>query len=528
MLVPIKIDLLVKNGNILTMNKDQPTAEALAVKDGKILSIGSNEQITNRYPHVEKVIDLAGKMVCPGFYDTHTHLLSYGVRSFDVSLTDVQSPQEAIQKIEQRAKKVSPGEWIFGFGWDETNWDEKRPITRQELDQIAPKNPTYIRRVCGHLAVLNSKALQELNIKWDDPDLELDSETDEPTGIIKDAIIDRIADSKKLQRSQEEINEAVKPACYYANAVGVTSVADNLSISQVKAYITAWRKNELTVRVCMNIPKDHFAHYFNAGLKTGFGDDFLKIGGIKIFTDGSIGAWTAALNEPYYDDDSSLGEFYIEEEKFQALIKKAVKNDWQTATHAIGDRAIEFVLRAFEQIEDPERIKKERHRIEHAEFLLDDQLQRAKELGLILSMQPNFAGRWGRPQQLYELRLGSERYKLLNNFRKIIDANALMTFGSDNMPMDPLYGIWSVVTHPIDDIKISVPEALYHYTLGAAYSSFDEDIKGSLEPNKLADFVVLEHDILSIDPDEIKNTKVLMTFVNGKKVYDANNQQKPT
>jgi len=270
----------------------------------------------------------------------------------------------------------------------------------------------------------------------------------------------------------------------------------------------------------MNIPLDSFDHYLEAGLKSGFGDEILKLGGVKIFTDGSLGARTAKLYKAYFDDSSTTGDFYIEKDVFQATIQKAIENNWQTVTHAIGDEAIDLVLDTFERINKPEIITAGRHRIEHAEYLLDEKLARANKLGIVLSMQPNFPGRWGRPGQLYEIRLGSEKYKLLNNFRKIIDSKAKLSFGSDNMPLSPLFGIWSVVTHPIDDIRITVEEAIYHYTMAAAYSSFEENIKGSLEVGKLADFVVLEKNLYQIEPDAVKDVQVLMTFLGGEIVYE--------
>ncbi|MHA1221463.1 MAG: amidohydrolase, partial [Candidatus Heimdallarchaeota archaeon] len=415
------------------------------------------------------------------------------------------------------------GKWIFGERWDESNWDEKRYITLDELDNIAPENPCFIRRVCGHLASLNTLALEELEILLDDPDLEKDSDTGKPTGVITEALMTHISNSEtasaKLEKTQEDLDKAIKVACEFANSLGVTSIADNLPITSVMAYMKAWENNDLTIRVLMNIPRGSFKHYIASGLKTGFGDPILRLGGVKLFTDGSIGARTAALKVPYYDDPTTDGQYYIDKDVFYETIKLAIDNDWQTANHAIGDRAIDMVLTSFEKIGNPTLVAKGRHRIEHAEYLTDDLLERANKLGIILSMQPNFPGRWGRPGQLYEIRLGSERYKLLNNFRKILDSKAKVCFGSDNMPMNPLLGIWSIVTHQIDEINISIDEAIYHFTLGAAFSSWEEDIKGSIEVGKVADIVVLEKNLYEIDPDDIKDVKVSMTFFDGKLVY---------
>jgi len=517
-IIMTEVDMLIINGKIATMDKKNPKAEAIAIQNGKILAVGKSQEIKEKYSSKE-IIDLQGKFMCPGFNDAHTHLLVVGASLVDVQLQDVKSPNEAIERIKIKVEKVKKGEWIIGRGWDETNWDDKRYITLEELDTVAPNNPCYISRVCGHLASVNTLALNELEISFDDPDLDINPDTKKPLGVLTFKILDRIGDSEKLKKTQKQFNESVKAACEFANSLGVTSATDNLAIKCVKAYIKGKKNGDLTVRVNMNIPRDKYANYLEANFETGFGDEVLRLGGVKIFTDGSLGARTAKLSIPYFDDPSADGIHYIDEQEFKDTVKLAIDNDWQTAIHAIGDVAINLILEAFEAINDPELVRKGRHRIEHAEYLLDEQLERVNKLGIILSMQPNFPGRWGKPGQLYEIRLGPERYKLLNNFRKILDSGALVSFGSDGMPMDPIFGIWSVAAHPINAIKITAEEAMYLYTLGAAYASFEEEIKGSIETGKVADLVVLDNDILSIDPEKIKDTKVVMTFFDGKLVY---------
>ncbi|MFW9924191.1 MAG: amidohydrolase [Candidatus Thorarchaeota archaeon] len=513
------IDLLIINGNIATMDNSLPHADAIAVDKGRILAVGKTSELQVLYSSARKIINLQGRFLCPGFYDTHTHLIAISAKFEDVLLDKVKSPSEAIAKIKERVNSTPVGKWIFGEGWDESDWEEKRYLKLEELDAIAPKNPCFIRRICGHLAAVNTLALKELEIDFNDPDLPKDN-TGKPSGIITDTLIDRLSDSSKLKKSQEDLNNAVKTACHYAHTLGVTSVTDNLSIYGLRAYQEAWKKGELKLRIYANIPRNTFENFLATGIKTGFGNEFLKIGGVKIFTDGSLGARTAALKEPYFDDPTAKGGFYIEKDVFYSTIEKAIENNWQTATHAIGDEAIDWVLEAFERIPDKEKVVKGRHRIEHAEFLLENQLQRAIKLGIILSMQPNFPGRWGQPGQLYEIRLGSERYKLLNNFRRILDEKTKVCFGSDNMPMSPIFGMYSVIAHPIENIRINAYEALYHFTLGAAFSSFEENIKGSIEKGKVADFVVLSKDLLKTSPEEINKIEVLMTIFNGEVVFE--------
>jgi predicted amidohydrolase YtcJ len=518
-----QVDLILYNGYIKTMDEKNTIAEAIAIKNGLIINVGTTKDIVKKYTKSKKNVDLKGKFLCPGFNDTHTHLLSMSSAFQDVLLQDVTSPKEALKKIEERVKTSPKGKWIIGARWDESNWSEKRYLTLKELDEIAPENPCYIRRVCGHMAIANTLALKELEVPFDDPDLGVDSKTGQSLGIINVAIMDRITKWDKIEKTQEDFDNTIPYANEFAHSHGLTSVTDNLPIKCLKSYGKAWKNGELKLRVNMNIPRDSFDHYLETGIQSGFGDKTLRIGGVKIFTDGSLGARTAALNEPYFDDTSTSGVHYIEKELFFETIEKAVNNNWQTATHAIGDRAIEFVLEAFERLGKEELIKKGRHRIEHAEYLTENLLKRVNKLGIILSMQPNFPGRWGKPGQLYEIRLGSERYKLLNNFKTILTSKAKVCFGSDGMPMSPLFGIWSVVTHPLENIKITLDEALYHYTIGAAYSTFEENIKGSIEIGKLADLVVLEENLEQIDPDHIKNVKITMTIFNGEIVYTKEN-----
>lgn len=518
-------DLILINGYIKTMDSNNPLVEAIAIKEGKIVAIGTTKEIIKKYPNSKKSIDLKGKFLCPGFNDTHTHILSMCTSLQDVLLHNISSPKEALEKIKERVKETPKGKWIIGARWDESNWREKRYLTLKELDGIAPDNPCYIKRVCGHMAIANTLALKELEVPLDDPDLGVDPQTGESLGILNVEVKSRITDSnwEKLKKTQEEIDNTIPVVCDSAHALGLTSITDNLPIPNVKAYVKAWKNGDLKLRVYMNIPRETFDHYLESGIKTGFGDRILRLGGVKSFTDGSIGARTAALNEAYFDDSSTIGVYYIDRAVFFQTIEKAIKNDWQTANHAIGDRAIEMVLEAFERIGDNKLIAQGRHRIEHAECLTDEQIKRVNKLGLVLSMQPNFPGRWGKPGQLYEIRLGPERYKMLNNFKTILASKAKVCFGSDGMPMSPLFGIWSVVTHPIENIKITLDEAIYHYTLGAAYSSFEEDVKGSIEIGKVADLVVLEKNLDKIDPDHIKDVQISMTIFNGEIVYSKEN-----
>jgi predicted amidohydrolase YtcJ len=275
----------------------------------------------------------------------------------------------------------------------------------------------------------------------------------------------------------------------------------------------------LTVRVYVNLEAKLFDLLVGFGIPTGLGDNYFRIGGVKVFTDGSLGAQTAAISQPYLDKPDSDGLMLFDEEDYRFLIAAANDLGLQVSTHAIGDRAIELVIRVHENTSKSEFVRKLRHNIIHAELLTPPLIDRVKELDMLLLQQPNFVHRWGLPNGMYDARLGPDRAAQLNNFRRILDAGIKVAFGSDCMPMDPIYGIYSAVTHPNPAIRISVKEAIRLYTIDAAYASFDEQTKGSLAPGRLADFVVLSKNPFEVTSDELKNLKVLATYVGGQCVY---------
>jgi predicted amidohydrolase YtcJ len=251
------------------------------------------------------------------------------------------------------------------------------------------------------------------------------------------------------------------------------------------------------------------------GLPSGVGDDIFRIGGVKVFVDGAFGARTAALTQPYEDDATNSGFFEMREDEYSSIVETANKLGQQVSTHAIGDAAIDMVLSCQEKVSGNEVIKRLRHNIIHAEYLTEPLLKQVKELDMLLLMQPNFAHRWGLPGGMYDDRLGVDRAQQLNNLRRILDAGIRVAFGSDCMPMDPIYGLYSAVVHPNPAIRITVKEALQCYTLDSAYASFEEHDKGSLAPGKLADFVILSENPLAIEPDAIRKVQVEQTYVGG-------------
>lgn len=523
-------DLLVKNANVVTMCERTPRAVGFAVKYGGIVAVFKSDEEVERFAgEALEVLDIGGKSVIPGFFDGHTHLASLGVGFSHLNLGDTKSLVEALDRIRDKVEELGEGEdkWIIGFGWDEAVWEEKRYITGNDIDRVTSKNPVFLRRVCCHLVTVNSLAFKKLKIDPNAPGVEKDSKG-EVTGVLADVKLDLSG----IRPSKEEVKEAIRKACKYANSLGITSVNDFFSDYQLDPYLEMDREDEgkggkrrLTVRIIL-CPKIDFLEELKVrDLKAGDGSDFLKIGALKIFFDGSIGAHTAKLSKPYRDKKETTGKFMRTREEFRELIEKAVIFGFQTASHAIGDEAVKMVLDVFEELEEkyPE-IRGHRHRIEHAELLMDEGIERVKSLGLFLSMQPNFL-QWQGEKGFYWLRLGEERCGKLNEFRKIIDAGIELSFGSDGMPLGPFFGIKQVVTNPRSNVKVSLEEALYCYTLGSVKASFLEHERGSIEEGKVADFIVLSEDPFKVSPEMLDKVRVEKTFVGGLMVYDRERDQ---
>lgn len=516
--MPIQVDLVVLNADIKTLDSHIPRAKAMAISNGRIIAIGTEAEIEPLIKQAKNTVDLEGRTVLPGFIDTHAHLASLGRKMLHLDFGKTTSVEEALQLVRNRVDELPAGNLILGYNWDESLWEIPRYITKYDLDPIAPNNPVILIRVCGHLISVNSVTLKQLDLDPDDAGIDRDNESGELTGVLRDIPVD----TRKFQTSAEDLAEVIIEGCRYANSVGVTSVHENLyrrQLPYVAEYVKLDQQGKLTVRVYANLEAKLIDLLAGLGVPTGLGNNTFRLGGIKVFTDGSLGAQTAAISQPYLDKPDTDGLMLFDEEDYQILIKTANELGLQVSSHAIGDRAIELVIRVHEKVSKKELTQKLRHSIIHAELLTAPLIKRVKQLDMLLLMQPNFVHRWGLPNGMYDLRLGPERAEQLNNFRRVLDAGIKVAFGSDCMPMDPIYGIFSAVTHPYPSIKISVAEAIRLYTIDAAFASFEEDRKGSLTPGKLADFVVLSANPFEIAPEELKDIKVLATYVGGRCVF---------
>ncbi|MHA2151679.1 MAG: amidohydrolase [Candidatus Thorarchaeota archaeon] len=512
----IEADLVVFNGNIITMDPQKPSATALAVKSYKILAIGEEQDVVDLIPHAKKVIDLGGKTVVPGFIDAHTHLTSAGIKAPHVQLDKVGSVGEAVKFLTDAVSRYPKGEWILGYGWDESEWKKKRFIEAKDLDHVSKDHPVMVTRICGHLASVNTIGLDKLGIDLDQEGVQRDKDG-KPTGVLKD--IEEVWE--KVRAGPVKIQEGVITGNKIANEKGITTVVDNAAEGTIWHVREIETRNQLTTRMIVNIPVEQMDHIVKLGLTSGMGSPLVRIGGVKIFTDGSIGAKTAYVSKGYIDEPDNKGMLLLSQKKFADIVKKAVKHNIQTVTHAIGDEALEMVISTFENIENKSVLRDMRHRIEHAEMISEYMIRRAVGLGLILSMQPNFVGRWQQIGGLYDQRFENERVRGMNMFRVALDNGARLCFGSDGMPYGPLYGIWSAVTHPNERVRLTVEEALRCYTLESAYSIFQENTLGSLTVGKRADFVVLSDNILQVPVDKIIDINVDMTVVGGIVEYSA-------
>lgn len=531
----VKADLLLTNGKIWTVDPSQPVAEAVAVWHGKILAVGSTADLVQLAGPATKVMDLQGKLLLPGFSDNHTHFLSGGQWLSGVKLKDAKDEREFGERLARKSAELSAGAWILDGTWDHDNWPGGNLPTAALIDQYVSDRPVFVTRYDGHMSVANSLVLKMAGIDANTPDppggvIVRKAGSNEPAGVLKDAaqsLVWRIVP----EPSREEIEQALLAAMQEAARVGVTSLQDmNLTSETLSIYQDFLRQGKMTVRVDGRWPLFRWRDLAKLGISKNFRDgEWLKIGGLKGFVDGSLGSSTALFYEPYVQDASTRGIFVNDPQTLRRTIIAADSAGLHIAVHAIGDSANAYLLEVFAEAIEANGGTDHRFRIEHAQHIHPNDFTRFADLGVIACVQPYHAiddGRWA------EQRIGHERCKTTYPFRSFLDNGVKMTFGSDwtVAPLDPILGIDAAVTRRTIDganpdgwfpeQKISVEEAIEAYTLSAAFAAFDEEIKGSITPGKLADMVVLSQDILTIPANAIVNTEVLYTIVGGKVVFE--------
>ncbi|MBV8709618.1 MAG: amidohydrolase [Acidobacteriaceae bacterium] len=524
--------LLLVNGKIWTVNPALPEVEAVAITNNRIVAVGSSEEISSWKRPGIPMIDLEGRRVLPGFNDAHVHFYSGGANLTGPQLRYTKSQDEFRNTLAVFVKNQPKGRWITGGNWDHENWTPARLPTRELIDDATGDWPVLINRLDGHMSLANSLALKLAGVNKNTKDVPggviVRDANGNPTGILKDAaqeLVERIIPPP----SEQQIIDAVRAAQNYANAQGVTSVQD-MSASPVifHAYQTMLHNGQLRVRISGHQPLGSWQRLANVGIAADFGNEYLHIGGLKGFADGSLGSTTALLFQPYLDSPNTSGIPSAELSNPQGMFRNIEGADaagLQIAIHAIGDKANNTILGFYDRLQQEHGPRDRRLRIEHAQHLTAADIPRFGQLGVIASMQPYHAiddGRWA------EKRIGPERAKTTYAFRALLDTGAILAFGSDwdVAPMTPLMGIYGAVTRRtldgkrpngwVPEQKITVAEAVKAYTMGSAYASFEEKLKGSIEPGKLADLVVLTDDIFTVDPVKIADTKVYMTIFDGK------------
>jgi predicted amidohydrolase YtcJ len=546
-------DLVLMNGKIVTVDENNPRAEALAVRGDTIVAVGSSEDIQHYIDQKKtNVIDLQGKLALPGFNDSHVHFISGGHAFLSVSLDGVTSFDEIQRRVRERIKARNEGEWITGGGWDQEILPGKRWPTKELLDEIAPNNPVDLSRICGACTLVNSYVLRISGITKDTPDppggvIVKDPKTGEPTGILHWKAMDLV---KRPQFSDTESHELDKKAALLAMKeaarLGVTSVQDvpgsftttppGVLDKKIALFIELLDEDELTVRVYAGVSltssPEKIQDYKELKRMLVDNHHMLKFGVIKGFIDMTLGSSTALLAEPYKNDSSTSGLMLMTQEELNEIVALYDKEMFQIAIHAIGDKGVNIVLNAFEEATERNGKRDSRHRIEHATVILPEDIPRFDTLGIVGSVQPVFGPSYGQTiQSFFEDRLGKERAKFTNLWKTLSKANARLAFGADwpVESLNPMEGIYSAVTRKsisdktgcawLPDERISREKAVEFYTLGSAYATFEEDIKGSLRAGKLADIVVLSKDIFTIPEEEILNTNVVYTILGGKIIH---------
>jgi predicted amidohydrolase YtcJ len=468
----------------------------------------------------------------PGFNDAHVHLLAGGFGLLSVELRGARDRAEFARRIGDHARALPKGTWIQNGNWDHEAWPGQALPTRQLIDALTPEHPVFVNRLDGHMALANSLALKLAGITRSTKEPEggtiVRDADGEPTGVLKDNAQDLMA-SAIPEPSREMNTRAARAALQEAARRGVTSIQDNSSIDALPTYLDLQRAGELTARINVWRPIAALPALKAAGVRSGLGDDWVRVGALKILSDGSMGAGTAAFFEPYADDPKTSGLLLYPVPELQRLILEADAAGYQLAVHAIGDRANALVLEAFEKAVGANGARERRFRIEHAQVVRKADLPRYKALGVIASIQPSHCiddMRWA------EKRIGRERSRDSYNLRSFAAAGIPVAFGTDWFvePLDPRIGLYAAVTREYPEggppggwwpeEKISLEEALDFYTRGSAYAEFAERDKGTLEPGKLADLVVFEKDLLRIPPAELLRASVDLTVVGGRVVHE--------
>ncbi len=501
--------LLLEHANVITLDPSRPRATAVLCRDGIIEAVGDVEDLQELARDGDSRFDCGELTLVPGFIDSHCHFMSMGLIALRVDLSLVDERAELILALQRRAVDTPEGEWVFGVDFDETRWVGDRTLpTRQVLDDlVSDRHPVMARRVCGHVAVANTMALERIGEDW--------RKVDRDTGLLLEEVVLRLNEVVGL--TDDEARQAIALATRRAHEEGVTSVVDMADLRTLRTYRELDDRGMLRVRVFCKVQARDVQDLKVDDVPPVDVDRKLRLAGVKAFLDGSLGARTAALSEPYVDDPhdpENRGTLLFEQEELQKLVRGAEATGLQLSLHAIGDRAVQAALDAYTAA--AEAGNPLRHTIEHLEYVTSEQLDRLKDLRVVASMQPNFIVQWSGPGGMNEQRLGEERARATEAIRDVWSRGIPLAFGSDNMPFGPLYGLQGAVHHPMEEQQLPPIVALRAYTVGSAWAVHADTWLGTIEVGKAADLALLD-----TDPEEatdLRRVRAVATILAGELV----------
>ncbi|RMF82776.1 MAG: amidohydrolase [Chloroflexi bacterium] len=530
------IDTIVFNGDIVTLDAHTTRVSALALHNGRVVAAGSDDDILPLAGSDTQRYDLDGRFVIPGLTDAHIHWQGVARALHQVDVFEVESKQVAVERVAEYAQRLASGEWIIGHGWVQDIWPGKAFPSAADLDSVTPNHPVYLRAKSGHAAWVNSLAMRLVGINADTPDPDggqiVRDANGAPTGILLETAMDLVAD-KIPSQTAEQLAEQMKAAQTHALSAGLTGIHDFDDPLCLQALQILRERDELSIRVVKNINQAFLPAALESGLRWGFGDEWLRIGGLKLFSDGALGPRTAYMIEPYIGEPNNYGIPVIDKEEMIELVQQATLAGLPSTIHAIGDRAVHDVLDVYQaarRVEHEHHISRtsRRHRIEHVQIVHPDDAHRLAELNLIASMQPIHAT----SDYIMADTYWGERSRFAYNPRLQIDQGVVVAFGSDAPvePLHPLKGIHAAVTRQrpdgspgpdgwYPDARLTLDEALHGFTTGPAYAAGMESSVGKLAPGYLADLVVLSEDLYAIPPSDILHVDVIATMVGGEWRY---------
>ena len=536
-------DLVLVNGKVITVDDSFSLAQAVAVKGGRVQAVGSTEEIRKLAGKGTEVVDLKGRTAMPGLYDSHLHVVSTGtaLQMINCRTPPMMSIEDMKKAVAEKVKQAKPGEWIQGRGWDQAKLAEHRNPSRWDLDGVSPDNPVVLTRTCGHLLVANSVALKIAGVtkKTKDPvggRIVRDAKG-EPTGMLEESPAMNLVRLHVPPVGIPETMKAIKTACKSFNEVGITSVIDaGDTEDEMVAYQLLREQGGLTCRVNVMLRsiqegepiEESVKRVENFPMITGMGDELLRFQGLKILIDGGVGGRTALLREPYEGTPDNSGILTVPAENLQKLVDAANRRGMLCGIHCAGGKAMDIVLDAYRKTDKVKPIKGRRFYLIHAYQPSEDNFKTCRELGVLVASQPSFLYYLG---DSYHENVGSQRSEWLKPHRAWIDHGIVVGGGTDSpvTPYPPFPSLWAAIARRTEvkgtqmgkEQRVTREEAIRMYTVYGAYLSFEEDLKGSLEPGKLADMVILDRDILTCPEDDIRDTRVLRTFLGGKTVFKA-------